>query len=134
MGVDLPPQALPPAFGASAFRGSVLDGSNPVADRTMTDPAPFHRDDSLRIRPVRVTEFSAGNQVRLGIVGTLREYWRFQTKMSGEFFVANSDQYHRLPNRRMARVRRFVRVVPNRRGVYKARTYGGTGDVPYYAP
>jgi hypothetical protein len=129
MGAPETPGALPPAFGQGAFRGTVLDGSNPVNDRRVDAPSPVHRDDPTRVRAVRVTEFSNPNRVRLGVVGALAEWARFQTKMSGEFFVAKSDEYHRVPNRRMARVRRLVKVVPNTRSIYRAPTYGGARTV-----
>jgi hypothetical protein len=128
------PQALPPAFGTAAFRGTVLDGSNPVADRNNVDPNPEHRDDPTRVRAVRVTEFSDPNRVRLGIVGTLREYAGIMQRFTGEFFVANSAEYHRVVNRRMARTRKFTKLVPNTRGVYRARTYGGARVTSDYTP
>lgn len=119
----IPERALP-RFGRGAFRGSVAPHSTPTGDARFGDPAPFVRPHPFVVAPVNPTSFSAGNKVRLGVVGMMMEWWRFRRPMSGEYFVANGEQYTRHVARRMARVRRLDRTVASRRVTYEAPSYG----------
>lgn len=119
----IPPAAMP-RFGRAAFQGSVEPHSTPVSDRRIGDPAPFGPPNPFPLVPVSPTAFSAGNRRRLGVVGMLWEWWVFRTRMSGNIFVADSAQFHRIAARRMARPRRLDKVVANKNVVYTAPSYG----------
>ena len=113
-------------FGRGAWAGSVAPASTMRADERFADPAPFMPPRGFRVTPVNPTSYSAGNKIRLGVVGIMLEWWRFRRPMRGDIFVANSDQFHRVVARRMSRVRRLDRVVPNRRVTYEAQSYGSS--------
>lgn len=118
-----------------AFAGGAIDSRNPVADRNIAAPEHAERPQVggvssarvLRIHPVTTTLGSAGNRQRHGIVGVLYEFARWRgsmAKMGYAYFVADPAEFSRVPNRRLARVRRMTRVVPNERQVYRAKMYG----------
>ncbi len=124
-----------------AFYGFV-DSRNPVADRRIAAPAPLtspNVDDGgspnsarvLRVRPVYTTLGSAGNRVRLGIVGVLREFSHgggARTTMAQAgypYFVMDpAHRFERVTTNRLARVRRLYKVVPNRQAIYRPPQYG----------
>ncbi len=100
----------------------------PLGGAAFSEPAPENHIGPTHIRPVRVTEGSAGNKLRLGIVTVLYEYarWRGGAAAAGyPYFVANPEQFTRVVNRRLARPRRMSKVLPNTRGSYTAPMFGG---------
>jgi hypothetical protein len=122
-------------LGAPAFAGEVIDSRNPVADRSVAEFDPISRPRLggissarvLRIRPVDTTMGSAGNRVRLGVVGVLYEFARWRggaAKIGYQYLVADAAEFRRVPTRRLARVRRMTKVIPNRRLIYRAPMYG----------
>lgn len=122
------PGAALPNFGRGAFRGFIAPNSTMVSDtRRIADPTPVRGPDGFPVAPVNVTSFSAGNRFRHFVMGVPFEWWNWRHLMSGDIFVANSDQFHRVPSRRMARVRRLDKVVANKQVVYQAPQYGEDG-------
>lgn len=129
-GVQFIPARVRPRLrhrGGRAFAGSRAPSSTPVSDRAIADPAIFRAPDPFPVLPPSHTATSAGNKVRRGIVGILHEWWWFRTRMSGDIFVSSPPEHRRIVARRMARVRRYDRLVPSRQVTYRAGSYGEEG-------
>ena len=122
------PVRAQPRFGRGAFRGSVAHASTPKGDIRYANPDPFSPPVPFPVTPVNVTSFSAGNQLRLGVVGMLFEWWNWRSQNSGAIFVSNPASHTRVVARRMSRVRRLDHLVANRRVIYDAPSYGPQGD------
>lgn len=122
------PGAALPRFGRASFRGSVAPHSTMVSDtRRIADPTPVKGPDGFKVTPVNPTDFSAGNRQRHFVMGVPFEWWNWRHYMSGDIFVANPAQFHRVVARRMARPRRLDKVVANKQVVYQAPQYGDAG-------
>lgn len=120
---EIPGRALP-AFGRGAFRGSVVPRATPVNDMRYADDAPFAPPRGFVVTPVNPTNFSAGNKVRLGVVGVMLEWWAHRPISNGQIFVADPATYTRHVSRRMGRVRRLTKIVPNQQVTYSPQSYG----------
>ena len=118
------PVRAQPRFGRGAFRGSVSHASTPISDMTFADPSPYHPPVPFPVTPVNVTSFSAGNKVRLGLVGFMYEWWSSRPRNNSQIFVAPISDHRRIVARRMSRVRRMDHLVASRRVIYDAPTYG----------
>ena len=131
-------------LGGPAFGGEVIESRNPVADARFADPAALATPAIggassarvLRLHAVPTTLGSAGNRIRRGIVGVLREYAHdgAMTRMAAAgypFLVVRREQFERVTTNRLARVRALRKVVPNRQGFYRAPQYdaGNSGPI-----
>ena len=128
-GKEFIPVRAQPRFGRGAFRGSVAHASTPTSDMSYADPDPYRPPQPFPVTPVNVTSFSAGNHVRLGVVGIMYEWWYMRRQNNGMIFVMNPTEHRRIVARRMSRVRRLDRLVANQRVIYDAPSYGPQGDL-----
>lgn len=110
--------------GEGAFGGFHAPSPSRVADRRIERPERHAQIAPSRIRPVRYSEFGAGNLVRSGVVGILREWWRWRRIMGGEYFVARPERFTQAVDRSMDPPRQLGRVLPTRRVFYKPRFFG----------
>lgn len=124
-------EGFPSAFALGSY------GSYPTRDNTLYDvraireEAPYVKNDPMAgITPPAFSRSAEGNQVRLGIVQVMREYWRFMGRMSGDIFYSLSGPEIRQnpPARALARPARFTKVIPNRRSFYAPEVYGGDAE------
>jgi hypothetical protein len=127
------PGAALPRFGRGSFRGFVAPHSTMVSDtRRIADPTPIEPPHGFVVAPVNPTNFSAGNRARHFVMGVAYEWWNWRHFMSGDIFVADPHQFHRVVNRRMARPRRLDKVVANRQVIYQAPQYGQDVGLPNF--
>ena len=122
------PVRAQPRFGRGAFRGSVAHGSTPTSDMRYAAPDAYRPPVIFPVTPVNVTSFSAGNRIRMNVVGIMYEWWYMRRQNNGDIFVMPPSEHRRIVHRRMSRVRRLDRLVANRRVVYDAPSYGPQGD------
>jgi hypothetical protein len=121
------PQALP-AFGAGAFRGSVVPGA--------AGPRPARADvgvsvaDPSMVPAVRVSLFGAPNAQRQGRIINLPEYAYLRAPLSGQIFVADPDNYTRVVRRRMMAPPSVVALSASRATDYRAPMYDGVEAPP----
>lgn len=117
------PAAARPRFGAGAFRGTVEPNSIGVLHpASVTDPA-TKLSPTAGIRPVDVTSFSAPNQLRLGVLRIIEEWWRWRTPFSGDYFVGPSVT-RAVVARGMRPQGRFSKLVPSKPNLYEPAMYG----------
>lgn len=128
---DLPGQTFIPQrayprlrnqMGPAFFQGP--SDSTPVADRRLIETKPRRPPDPFPLAPVSVTSFSAGNRIRLGVVGVLAEWWINRHRMSGQIFVDPEIHHRRIVARRQARVRKLDRLVASQQVAYSPLSYG----------
>jgi hypothetical protein len=113
-----------PTFGKGAFRGSIAPSPAmpPRRDEASTS-SPFTKHSPTKgYHPVYVSDTSAGNRVRLGVLAPLLEWAQYIGRMSGQVF-RRQDRTSNV-TRGMLPARRFTKLPANRRVVYEADSYG----------
>jgi len=117
-----------PRFGQGAFRGTIVGESNGVLDRAAVVDPVVRIAPTTGIRPVNVTSYSNPNQLRLGTVRMLKEWWRWRHRMSGEFFVSQNHAQATTHYQRTMRAPHVLgAVVANRHVTYDPPQYGNGG-------